>query len=68
MPFIAGKSVTGIAAGDTEPQTFLPVLVEAVRRGDLPVERIQRRYDFKDINQAVADAASGTTIKPVLVF
>ena len=68
MPLIAGKSVAGIAAGDTEPQTFLPILVEAVRRGDLPVERIQRRYSFEDINQAVADAASGITIKPVLVY
>jgi aryl-alcohol dehydrogenase len=25
-----------------------------------------RFYDFKDINQAVADAGSGATIKPVL--
>jgi len=68
MPFIAGKSVQGIAAGDTEAQTFLPVLVEAVRRGDLPLARIEQQYAFADINRAVADAAAGTAIKPVLVF
>jgi len=68
MPFISGKSVQGIAAGDTEPQTFLPLLVDRVRRGDLPIDRVQRRYAFDDINQAVADADSGATVKPILVF
>ena len=68
MPFIAGKSVQGIAAGGAVAQTFLPVLVEAVRRGDLPLARIEQRYAFEDINRAVADAAAGATIKPVLVF
>ncbi len=68
MPFIMGKSIQGIAAGDTEPQTFLPVMVEAVRSGTLPIDRMQRRYAFDDINTAVQDAASGTTVKPVLVL
>jgi aryl-alcohol dehydrogenase len=68
MPFISGKSVQGIAAGDTEAQTFLPVLVDAVRRGDLPIGRMQKQYRFEDINDAVRDAASGVTVKPVLLF
>jgi aryl-alcohol dehydrogenase len=68
MPFISGKSIQGIAAGDTQPQEFLPVLVEAVRRADLPLARIEQQYAFEDINRAVADTAAGTAIKPVLVF
>ncbi|MEV0069357.1 MULTISPECIES: hypothetical protein [unclassified Amycolatopsis] len=54
--------------GDSEPETFVPILVDAYRRGALPLERIQRRYRFEEINQAAADAASGKTVKPVLVF
>lgn len=68
MPLVMGRSVVGIGAGDTEPRTFLPALVEAVRRGDLPLARIQRRYPFAEINRAVEDAASGATVKPILVF
>lgn len=68
MPFVSGRSVQGIAAGDCEPSTFLPQLVDRVRKGDLPIERLQRRYAFEDINRAVDDAASGATIKPILMF
>lgn len=68
MPFIMGKSIHGIAAGDTEPHRFLPILIDAVRRGQLPIDRIEQRYAFEQINQAAADAASGVTIKPILIF
>lgn len=68
MPFVSGKSVQGISAGDTDPQTFLPMLVNAVRSGQLPIDRLEKQYKFENINQAVADAGGGNTVKPVLVF
>jgi aryl-alcohol dehydrogenase len=34
--------------------------------GKLPLDKLIRVYDFKDINSAAADSAAGRTIKPVL--
>jgi aryl-alcohol dehydrogenase len=65
---LPGRTIRGVTLGDSEPETFLPFLVEAYRRGALPLDRIERRYRFEDINDAARDAASGVTIKPVLLF
>ncbi|WP_232668116.1 NAD(P)-dependent alcohol dehydrogenase [Pseudonocardia sp. TRM90224] len=65
---LPGRTIRGVTLGDGEPETFLPFLVDAYRRGVLPIDRIQRRYRFEEINDAARDAASGVTIKPVLVF
>jgi aryl-alcohol dehydrogenase len=63
-----GKSLRGVMEGDADPQRFLPELVELLRQGRLPIDRLVRTYPFADINEAVADARSGATIKPVLTF
>lgn len=63
-----GKSLRGVMEGDADPLRFVPELVELVRAGRLPIERMIVRYAFEDINTAVADTKSGATIKPVLVF
>lgn len=65
---LPGRTIRGVTLGDSEPESFVPFLVQAYRRGLFPLDRLQRRYPFTDINTAVADAASGVTIKPVLVF
>lgn len=64
---LPGRVIQGVTLGDSEPQTFVPHLVDLYLRGDLPLDRIERVYRFEDINEAAGDAASGTTIKPVLV-
>jgi aryl-alcohol dehydrogenase len=61
-----GKTVRGVIEGDAAPQEFIPQLVELHAQGRLPVEKLIRRYAFEDINAAFADAADGTTVKPVL--
>jgi aryl-alcohol dehydrogenase len=63
---LLGRSVRGIVQGDSIPWTFIPRLIEMYRAGKFPFDRLVRFYDFKDINQAVTDAGSGETIKPVL--
>jgi aryl-alcohol dehydrogenase len=63
---LLGRSVRGIIQGDSIPRVFIPKLIEMHRRGQFPFDRLVRFYDFKQINQAVADAASGETIKPIL--
>lgn len=66
--FLPGRTVKGVTLGDSEPETFVPLLVQAYRRGLFPLDRLERTYAFSDINQAVEDASSGATIKPVLSF
>ena len=63
-----GRRVIGVAEGDSVPQVFLPALVRLHELGKLPLERLVRHYPFEDIERAAADAESGATIKPVLVF
>jgi aryl-alcohol dehydrogenase len=63
---LLGRTVRGIIQGDSIPRIFIPKLIEMYRRGKFPFDRLVRFYDFKDINQAVTDAATGETIKPIL--
>jgi aryl-alcohol dehydrogenase len=65
---VAGKSIRGSIEGDANPQEFIPRLVQWHREGRFPVERLIRTYPFDQINTAVEDARSSSTIKPVLVF
>jgi aryl-alcohol dehydrogenase len=48
------------------PSLFLPQLIEYWKAGLLPVEKLLRFYEFKDINQAIHDAHDGSAIKPVI--
>ena len=61
-----GRTVRGCIQGDAVPQAFFPRLFEHWRRGELPVERLTSFYDLPDINRALADAARGQVVKPVL--
>jgi aryl-alcohol dehydrogenase len=62
------KAYTTRVGTDAVPQEFLPELLELRAEGRLPLEKLIRSYDFDDIDTAFADAASGSTIKPVLVL
>jgi aryl-alcohol dehydrogenase len=65
---LAGRSIRGIMQGDSVPHLFIPKLVDLYRSGHFPIDRLVRRYPFADINEAFADAARGTVIKPVLMM
>jgi aryl-alcohol dehydrogenase len=65
---IAGRQVVGLTLGDADNQTVIPTLVQQATTGRLPIDRLITHYPFENIQQAVADMLSGTTIKPVLRF
>lgn len=65
---LGGKRVVGLTLGDNEIQTAIPVLVQLVKEGKLPLDRMISRYKFEDIDRAVADMSGGRSIKPVLTF
>lgn len=58
-----GRRIIGITEGDSEPEHFIPALVRLYELGRLPIDRLIRH-----IEQAAADAHSGSTIKPVLTY
>jgi len=61
-----GRMVRGVIQGDSQPDSFIPKLVDLMLDGRLPVKRMMTFYDLADIDRAAADAARGTAIKPVL--
>lgn len=64
----AGRVVRGIVEGDSVPDVFLPTLVRLWEQGRFPVERLITTFAFEQIEEAVAAAASGEVIKPVLLM
>jgi aryl-alcohol dehydrogenase len=67
MKFIQeGRVVRGVVQGDSDPQEFIPKLVDLVVEGRFPIERMITFYELADINQAAADSSAGRTIKPVI--
>lgn len=65
---LGGKRLVGIIEGDSDPAAFLPVLVDMVLDGRMPMDRIVTRYEFADINRALADIDAGRVVKPVLMM
>jgi aryl-alcohol dehydrogenase len=61
-----GRRALSIVQGDAVPQTFIPKLIDFYRRGLFPLDRLEKFYDFEQINRAISDARCGRTIKPVL--
>jgi len=65
---VGGRTIRGIIEGDSNPNVFLPHLIDLYMLGRFPFDRLVRFYPFESINEAAADALSGSTIKPVLRF
>jgi aryl-alcohol dehydrogenase len=62
-----GHTVKGIIEGDSEPDVFIPQLMEHYRQGRLPFDKLIRTYPLSDINRAIADQHHGDCVKVVLL-
>lgn len=60
------RTMKGTCEGESDPKKFIPQMVRWYKEGKFPVDRILSFYDFKDIEQALADSNSGKIIKAVL--
>jgi aryl-alcohol dehydrogenase len=60
------RKTLSIIQGDAIPQRFIPKLIDLYGAGQFPFDRLVKFYDFSEINEAIADAKRGDTIKPVL--
>ncbi|WP_116996015.1 NAD(P)-dependent alcohol dehydrogenase [Desertimonas flava] len=63
-----GRTVTGVIGGNSNPDVFIPELIELHRRGQFPVDRLVQTYPFADLEQAFAATKSGAVVKAVLTF
>lgn len=67
LQFLLGsKKYVGCREGDSVPPVYIPKLVEMQRKGDFPVDKIVKIYDYKDFGKALHDLHEGTTTKPVI--
>jgi aryl-alcohol dehydrogenase len=68
--YVMNPSVTllGLTEGASNPQVFIPKLIQYYKEGRLPIDRLIKFYDFKDIEKAFEDSHAGATIKPILRF
>ena len=55
-----------IVEGESDPDVFIPKLVELHRKGLFPFDRMVRFYSFDQINEAVHDSEIGKAIKPII--
>jgi aryl-alcohol dehydrogenase len=68
VALLQGKAIRGEIFGDADPHRMIPQLIHLYRQGSFPIDRLIRTYSFEHINEAAADAVSGKTVKPVLLF
>ena len=62
------KHVDGVLMGNAVPQIAIPQLIKFWQAGKFPFDRLEKFYDFKDINQANHASNDGSVIKPVLII
>jgi len=67
ISILNGRKIIGIMAGSSICDVFIPSLIELYQAGKLPFDKFIRKYKLSDINEAVADSHSGSTIKAVLI-
>jgi aryl-alcohol dehydrogenase len=65
-PILSGRTLKGVLEGSSVPGVFIPQLMQLHQSGRLPYDRFVRWYDFEALPQALADAAAGSSIKPVI--
>jgi len=61
-------TVAGAVEGCSNPKVFIPELTKFYKEGRLPVDKLNKFYDFKDIDKALKDCHDGVAIKPILRF
>ncbi|WP_280248163.1 NAD(P)-dependent alcohol dehydrogenase [Nocardia abscessus] len=63
-----GKTLVGVIEGNAVPREFIPRMIALYQQGKFPYDKLIEKFDFADINAAVAATHRGTATKPVLVF
>lgn len=65
-PILSGRTLKGVLEGSSVPGIFIPQLMRLHQSGRLPYDRFVRFYDFDALPRALADAAAGAVVKPIV--
>jgi aryl-alcohol dehydrogenase len=65
---VKGHQIVGVNQGRSVPRVVIPALVDHFLAGRMPFDKLIRTYALADINDAVHDMHTGSTIKPVLLM
>jgi Zn-dependent alcohol dehydrogenase len=63
-----GQTLRGVIEGEAVPREFIPRLIDLVRAGQFPVDKLITTYPFDQINEAIAATQTGDVAKAVLTF
>jgi aryl-alcohol dehydrogenase len=61
-----GRRLMGIVEGESNPDTFIPLLIDLYSKGLFPFDRLVTFYPLDKINEAIHDSESGKSIKPIV--
>lgn len=61
-----GRRLMGIVEGESNPDTFIPLLADLYAKGLFPFDRLVKFYNLEQINEAIHDSERGKTIKPII--
>lgn len=56
---LENKRLIGVIEGDSDPQEFVPKLVELQRQGHFPIEKLCRTYPVANMKEAIHDLHAG---------
>ena len=62
------KEITFISMGNMANDQVINLIVDLYQQGKFPIDKVEKKYKFEDINQAIQDHMAGKVIKPVLQF
>jgi len=65
-PPLLGLTIRGIIEGDSDPQTFIPYLLDLHAQGKFPFDKLITTMPLDQINEAVAAQLRGDILKVVL--
>lgn len=68
MHMVHGRKLVGVIEGDRDPAEALPELVQWVKEGILPVERMLTQYPVAEFEEAREKMEKGEVIKGVLIW
>lgn len=61
-----GRRLMGIVEGESNPDIFIPTLIDLYQKGLFPFDKLIKFYEFDAINEAIHDSENGTAIKAIL--
>ncbi|KAH6707920.1 alcohol dehydrogenase [Leptodontidium sp. MPI-SDFR-AT-0119] len=65
---VLGKELVGCCEGGSDPQQFLPFLMQAQKEGKFPFEKLIKHYPYQKFEQAIGEMKRGEVVKPVLLW